>query len=123
MKTYFYNAEVVGYDEVAHNCSVLLEDDLIRSVNPETPTHDRSIDCEGHFILPGIVDLHCDVIEHDVEMRPNVHFPMDLAVSIADRRCASAGIITQFHGVSFGHQKRGLHDTTLAEQLVRTIRS
>ena len=51
--------------------------------------------------IPGFVDMHGDMIEHELEPRPNVDFPMEVAISHLDARLAAAGVTTAYAGVSF----------------------
>ncbi len=124
MTTKLINARMVLPDRIDGDGSLLHEDGLVVSVGPECGARaDRIHDCQGHWLLPGFVDLHCDVIERDVEVRPDVNVPMELSIREADRRNAACGITTQFHGISFGHAERGLRDDARAAELAKTIRA
>jgi alpha-D-ribose 1-methylphosphonate 5-triphosphate diphosphatase len=123
MRIALTGAHVVLEDRIVHDGCVVIEDATIVAVEeggfePDCPTQSL----QGCWLLPGLIDLHCDVIEKDVEVRPGVYFPLQLAIELADRRCAMTGITTEFHGISFGHQTRGLHNTALAADLVRQLR-
>ena len=60
----------------------------------------RSIDARGLLVLPGIVDLHGDAFERQIQPRPGVDFPMGLAVSETEAQLLTSGITTAFHGVT-----------------------
>ena len=45
-------------------------------------------------MIPGMIDLHCDAQEQDVEPRPNVYFPLDFDCAQDDKRNAAAGVTT-----------------------------
>lgn len=121
MKTLIKNARLVLPDRVAAG-SLLVDGGTIAAVGPVPARGADAIhDCGGRWLLPGLVDLHCDVIERDYEPRRDATLPMELAVREADRRNAAAGVTTQFHGVAFGHAERGLRDDAAAEALARTI--
>lgn len=55
----------------------------------------------SHTVYPGFVDMHGDMIEHELEPRPGVDFPMEVAISHLDARLAAAGVTTAYAGVSF----------------------
>jgi alpha-D-ribose 1-methylphosphonate 5-triphosphate diphosphatase len=57
-------------------------------------------DASGLLVLPGIVDLHGDAFERQVQPRPGVDFPMDLAVAETEAQLLANGITTAFHGVT-----------------------
>jgi alpha-D-ribose 1-methylphosphonate 5-triphosphate diphosphatase len=81
----------------------------------------RELDCGGALLLPGLVDLHCDALEKEVEPRPKALFPLDLAVAQADRRSALCGITTPFHAISFSGSEWGVRNDRLAGELARTV--
>jgi len=55
----------------------------------------------GFTVFPGFVDMHGDMIEMELEPRPKVEFPMEVAVGHLDARLAAAGVTTAYAGVSF----------------------
>lgn len=52
-------------------------------------------------IIPGIVDLHSDAIEKEIEPRFGAEFPLELSISELDKKIAMAGITTMFHAIGF----------------------
>lgn len=52
-------------------------------------------------IIPGIVDLHSDAIEKEIEPRHGATFPIELSIIELDKKLAMAGITTMFHAVGF----------------------
>jgi alpha-D-ribose 1-methylphosphonate 5-triphosphate diphosphatase len=83
----------------------------------------RELDCEGCLLLPGLIDLHCDALEKEVEPRPRALFPLPMAVAQADRRNAACGITTPFHAISFSGCEWGVRNDRLAADLARTVRT
>ncbi len=60
----------------------------------------RVLDARGLLVLPGIVDIHGDAFERQVQPRPGIGFPMDIAVRDTDAQLLANGITTAFHGVT-----------------------
>ena len=60
----------------------------------------RRLDAQGWLVLPGIVDLHGDAFERQIQPRPGVAFPIDLALAETERQLLANGITTAFHGVT-----------------------
>ncbi len=58
------------------------------------------LDARGLLVLPGIVDLHGDAFERQMQPRPGIGFPMDLALAETERQLLGNGITTAFHGVT-----------------------
>ncbi len=64
---------------------------------------DRSgttIDASGLVILPGIVDLHGDAFERQLQPRPGVDFPAPLALRDTQAQLLANGITTAFHAIT-----------------------
>ncbi|MCW5626337.1 MAG: alpha-D-ribose 1-methylphosphonate 5-triphosphate diphosphatase [Burkholderiales bacterium] len=121
MKTYLTHARVVLADEVLDDAAVLLEDDRIVAVNSASVNGAKEIDLQGRWLIPGLVDLHCDALEKEIEPRPNVHFPLAFAIANADKRNAAAGITTVYHALSFAHDELGVRNVELASDVARAI--
>jgi alpha-D-ribose 1-methylphosphonate 5-triphosphate diphosphatase len=51
-------------------------------------------------VLPGIIDIHGDAFERQIQPRPGVEFPIDLALAETERQLLANGITTAFHGVT-----------------------
>ncbi len=83
----------------------------------------RIIDVHGALILPGLVDLHSDVLEKCIEMRPGVYFDPGFALAALDRRLAACGISTFCHAVSFADNELGLRSPHRAAEMVRMIKA
>ncbi|KMW57751.1 Metal-dependent hydrolase involved in phosphonate metabolism [Candidatus Rhodobacter oscarellae] len=81
----------------------------------------------GHTIYPGFIDMHGDMIEHELEPRPGVDFPMGVAVAHLDARLAASGVTTAYAGVSFsrtankGERRSFEHTTGIIQALKTTI--
>jgi alpha-D-ribose 1-methylphosphonate 5-triphosphate diphosphatase len=121
-KYYLTGARVVLADDILNDASVLIEEGKIAAINPGAVGNVPAIDLKGQTLMPGIIDLHCDALEKEVEPRPNVHFPTDFAVAQADRRNASAGITTVFHALSFANEELGVRNNGIAASVARAVR-
>jgi alpha-D-ribose 1-methylphosphonate 5-triphosphate diphosphatase len=121
MRTYLTRARLVLPEKVIHDGEVLLEDDRILEVCPEAAPRAKVVDLDGQWLLPGLVDMHCDALEKDIEPRPNVLFPLPLAIASADRRNAAAGITTVYHALSFAHGELGVRNVDLAVDIAAAV--
>ena len=90
---------VVLPDRVIPRGSVRIEGGRIAEL-AETPVA-GGIAGDGLLLCPGFIDMHGDMIEHEVEPRPRVDFPMEIAIQSLDRRLAGAGVTTGYASVSF----------------------
>jgi alpha-D-ribose 1-methylphosphonate 5-triphosphate diphosphatase len=121
MEPIIIKGNLICRESILPNTLLVIRDGIIESIQNNNFIGATIIDFGNSYIIPGLIDIHCDVIEKDVEIRPDVYVPDKQAVHYADIRYASAGITTMYHGISFGHHQRGLRDDDKAERLVRTI--
>lgn len=121
MKTCLTHARIVLADAIIEDGSVLIEDGHITAINPESVQAAETIDLQGKLLMPGMIDLHCDALEKEVEPRPNVHFPLDFACAQADKRNAAAGITTVYHALSFAHEELGVRNNDFAAEIARAV--
>jgi alpha-D-ribose 1-methylphosphonate 5-triphosphate diphosphatase len=66
---------------------------------------DTAIDCEGDYLIPGLVELHTDNLERHFTPRPKVHWHPGAAVMAHDAQMATAGITTVFDAVFVGDEQ------------------
>jgi len=85
---------------------------------------DTIVEAEGQWVLPGLVDIHCDAIEKETEPRPNTLFPMDMAFLQFEKKLAGHGITTMLHSLSLGVglSLRGEHLVSEMIGLIRSLR-
>ncbi len=125
MQTLIHNATLVLPDRVLEGGWLLLEDERILALGEAAtcPVADTgAIDAMSQLLMAGIIDLHCDAIERLVMPRPNIFFPLDMALAEADWRLAGCGITTEFHAVSFDDGEFGVRSDAFVRELSKGIR-
>ncbi len=60
----------------------------------------RGFDASGLLVLPGIVDIHGDAFERQMQPRPGIDFPIDLALVETEKQLLANGITTALHGIT-----------------------
>lgn len=91
---------VVLADRVLERGSVRVEAGRIAEI-VDAPVAGAALCGDGLLLMPGFVDMHGDMVEREVEPRPNVRMPMELGLRDLDRRLAAAGVTTAYAAVSF----------------------
>jgi alpha-D-ribose 1-methylphosphonate 5-triphosphate diphosphatase len=100
---------VVLPDRVIDSGWVLVSGGLIAEVGEGPPPDAEEIlDGEGRWLLPGLIDIHNDAIEREMEPRPRALFPLPLALNSLENRLVSHGITTIFHSLAFMDGRKGL---------------
>ena len=89
-------------DRVVERGSVRVQDGRIAEI-AEHPVA-GGIPGDGLCLMPGLIDMHGDMIEVELEPRAGVEMPMELALEMLDRRLAATGVTTAYASVSFSRQ-------------------
>src|SRR5262245_37747498 len=107
-------------DQTLERGSLRIEDGVIAEIiEGVAPRPD--VTGNGVTILPGIVDLHGDMLEREIEPRPKAILPFDLAAIELDKRLVATGVTTAFAAVSFHKFGNGIRSDERARQIVYTV--
>jgi len=100
-ETIFTNARLVLPGAVAWG-SLVVRGGLIAEVQPGRSALRGARDLGGDLLLPGLVDLHTDNLERQVQPRAGARWPMRPAMLAHDAHCASAGVTTVLDALCLG---------------------
>jgi alpha-D-ribose 1-methylphosphonate 5-triphosphate diphosphatase len=100
------NARLVTPDDVLVG-TVLVRAGKIADIVRGATAIRGALDCEGDYLLPGLVELHTDNLEKHISPRPGVRWPADAAILAHDAQMAAAGVTTVFDAVSLGDMIEG----------------
>ncbi len=95
------HARAVLPDRVVDNARLVVRDGLIAEIGPQPAGTSCDLDARGALLLPGLVDVHSDVLMQEMRPRPVASVAPDLAVAAAGTRMRGVGATTVFHGVAF----------------------
>lgn len=111
------NARVILPNHVLERGTVRIDHGVITVVAEGGLTSETDqptvLDLRGAWLMPGVVDVHNDNLEHEIHPRASANLPLPFALSNMERRLASSGITTEFHAVSFQDnlaKQRSIHD-------------
>jgi len=114
VETILTNAILVLPDSTQHG-TIVLHDGQITSIQPGIATSQRAIDLEGDYLVAGMVDLHTDNLERQVQPRSLARWPSRSAMVAHDAQCAAAGVTTVFDALCLG-------DLGFDKERIRTFR-
>jgi len=100
-ETILTNARVVLADRVAPG-TVALRGGTIADVSDGPSRAAGAVDCDGDFVIPGLVELHTDNLERHLRPRPGVDWPRLAAMAAHDAEFASAGATTVLDALRVG---------------------
>jgi alpha-D-ribose 1-methylphosphonate 5-triphosphate diphosphatase len=108
--TLIHNAIVVLPDRVLDGGAVRLADGLIAEIAERRTgirgSYARAVDAGGAYLMPGIIDLHNDSLETEINPRPETDLPVEFAISNLERRLLASGVTTEFHAMAFMEMPR-----------------
>ena len=99
--TILTNARVVLADRVVEG-TVLIDGAAIAEFQPGRSNAPGAIDLEGDILMPGIVDVHTDNLERQVQPRTNARWPSRSAMLTHDAQCAVSGVTTVLDALCLG---------------------
>lgn len=95
------NARLILPDAVLDG-TIVLENDKILEVQPGLSHAPGALDMAGDFLMPGVVDVHTDNLERQVQPRSNARWPSRSAMVAHDAQCAAAGVTTVLDALCLG---------------------
>jgi alpha-D-ribose 1-methylphosphonate 5-triphosphate diphosphatase len=95
--------------------TLVVRDGRILEVQPGRSAAPGAIGLDGDLLIPGIVDLHTDNLERQVQPRINARWPSRSALMAHDAQCAVAGVTTVLDALCLG-------DLGFEKDRVRTFR-
>lgn len=118
----FINARIVTTDDVIDG-DLTTEDGLIRVIASTSASRGAVvIDLQGDFLLPGLIEIHTDNLEKNIQPRPGVLWPSVLASALAhDVQIASSGITTVLDALAIGGLREGGLDARIFDESFTAI--
>jgi alpha-D-ribose 1-methylphosphonate 5-triphosphate diphosphatase len=101
VETIFTNGRLVLVDRVIDG-GLATAQGRIAAIDAMASTVLGAIDLDGDLIIPGIIDLHTDNLERQVQPRINARWPSRSAMIAHDAQCAGAGVTTVFDSFCVG---------------------
>jgi len=112
--------KIVLPDEVLDHGSVRIEDGIIAEIiEGSAPNNVSSL--QGLTLIPGLIDLHGDMLERDVMPRPTARFPTEIGLIELDKRLAGCGITTAYAAISFAWKGNDLRTQESAVEMIDTV--
>ena len=99
---------------------VVIKGEFIERID-EYGSNEVAVDLGEKKIAPGIVDLHSDAIEKEIEPRHGATFPVELAVAELDKKLSMAGVTTMFHAIGFEENPKKKRSVDLAIHQIEEI--
>lgn len=99
------NGRIVTPTRVLDRHDLVIVDERIAAIEPTPPegpaaVAEQVIDAAGAYLVPGLIDIHADYIEHMAAPRPTALLDFRFALREAERELVTHGITTMFHSLA-----------------------
>jgi alpha-D-ribose 1-methylphosphonate 5-triphosphate diphosphatase len=104
------NALVVTPEQVIEAGAVGVRDGRIVEVSAGAglrEDYESWLDVRGAYLMPGIIDLHNDSLEVEINPRPETDLSIEFALANLERRLLFSGVTTEFHAIAFMNRASG----------------
>ncbi|MCX7843218.1 MAG: alpha-D-ribose 1-methylphosphonate 5-triphosphate diphosphatase [Clostridia bacterium] len=121
------NSHIVLPDEVIKG-DVHIEDGRIKGIykdcnsamSIERPL--EVIEADGMYLMPGVIDIHSDAMEKEIQPRPNAMFPLYMSFRELEKKLAGCGITTMYHSLSLSSEW-GVRGRSTVLEIIEGIRN
>ncbi len=125
IKTCIYNANIILPNEVIKGYISIVDDKITRvsegwPLMEEADPYATMIDAQEAYVMPGMIDLHSDAIEKEIQPRPNTFFPVEMAFYELEKKLAGCGITTMYHSLSLSDEW-GVRDSETVTGMIDSI--
>ncbi|WP_419896978.1 alpha-D-ribose 1-methylphosphonate 5-triphosphate diphosphatase [Roseomonas sp. USHLN139] len=100
-ETILTNALLVLPDRIEPG-TLVLRDGLIAELQPGRSQAPGAIDLDGDHLIPGVIDVHTDNLERQVQPRAQARWPSRSAFLSHDAQTAAAGVTTVLDALCLG---------------------
>lgn len=100
------NAIIVTPDTIIEG-SVHVREGVIADVQAGQCSTPSAVDCEGDYLIPGLIDLHTNNLERHLRPRRDADWPVLAAVMAHDAEMVSAGVTTILDALYVGARNIG----------------
>ncbi|HBM3128770.1 TPA: alpha-D-ribose 1-methylphosphonate 5-triphosphate diphosphatase [Klebsiella michiganensis] len=114
------NVKLVLEDEVI-NGSLEVQDGRISAFAESQSRLAETIDGEGGWLLPGLIELHTDNLDKFFTPRPKVDWPAHSAMSSHDALMVASGITTVLDAVAIGDVRDGGDRLENLEKMINAV--
>ncbi len=100
-ETILTNAILVLRDEILTG-TIVMNGRVIADIQAGPSAVRTAIDVGGDYVIPGVVDVHTDNLERQVQPRSLARWPSRSAMVAHDAQCAAAGVTTVLDALCLG---------------------
>ena len=108
---------------------LLIKGQTIEQIIPEGKNYSgindnvQVIEAGGMYLIPGLIDMHSDAIEKEIEPRPKTFFPIKSSFIELEKKLAGNGITTMYHSLTLGGEagSTGIRHNDMVVDIIEII--
>lgn len=121
IESIYTNCEVITRSAMFKG-TVVVRDGIIAEIDDTPYAGPGAISLDGNMLLPGLVEMHTDNLEKNIQPRPGVIWPSIMAATIAhDAQIIGAGITTVLDAVAVGGLRESSLRATILDDSITAI--
>lgn len=101
------NAKIVTPSEIVEG-TIQICDGVIADIHSGSSSAPATVDLNGDYLLPGLIDIHTDNLERHIMPRNNAEWPVMAALVGHDAQVATAGVTTVLDALCIGTMGTGV---------------
>ena len=94
------NGKLVTPEGIVIGKTLLIDAGKIIGFADEVANARTTLDAQGRYVMPGMIDIHSDRIEQYIQPRPTAQIDFELALKQCERELLLLGITTMYHAIS-----------------------
>jgi len=99
------NGTVITPHEVIDEGAVKVEQGIITEIGKDLDPEDFNvIDARGGVVMPGIIDIHTDAYDMEINPRPGADIPLEVAFRELERKMSGCGFTIVYHSLHLGYK-------------------
>lgn len=119
-----HNAKLITPDGVVEGVLRIVDGRIVEII-PGAAEYLKSgdeehIDADGSYVMPGMIDIHSDALEKEIQPRPNTFFPLHMSFYELEKKLAGCGVTTIYHSLSLADGV-GVRDDDMVIDIIKNI--
>lgn len=120
MNTYLKNGRIV-LEQAVIDGNLSIRDGVFDSAPASVDEKTETVECEGDFLVPGLIDLHTDQVERHARPRSATWPAMLAAVLAYDWQLVGGGITTVLDSISVGQYDRSSERAAMLDVVMQAL--
>jgi alpha-D-ribose 1-methylphosphonate 5-triphosphate diphosphatase len=115
------NAKIVTPTEVLHGALRVCDGHISNIERNDGTTGSHGIDCEGDYLIPGLVEVHSRNLDKHISPEAGISWPVLPAIMAHDAQISAVGITTILDSLCLGFGEPNVHGYETLEEVITSL--